>query len=65
MPELAKPWMHGGSKETGADRSIDLLPCAEFFEDGAVGAVTPPRMLRSNGPERQSRPEKPRCGHSV
>jgi len=41
MPELAKPWMHGGSKETGADRSIDLLPCAEFFEDGAVGAVTP------------------------
>lgn len=41
MPELAKPWMHGGSNEPGTVRLIDSLPCAELFEDGAVGAVIP------------------------
>ena len=41
MPEIATPWMMGGSHETRVDRSINLLPCAEFIEDGALGAITP------------------------
>ncbi len=41
MPELAKPWMHGDPNEPGTVRLIDSLPCAEFFEGGAVGAVIP------------------------